>query len=192
MTMKYILALILLIPSLAQAVEWQCDFKGTRAGRVGSVIWAYCFGIEGDAVKVRQRVLLPSSVTVEAIADAKQWVLSGTPNLFARPADQAIWDSPTVASARQEMADAIKAEVSAGTVPVPPRWRVAPNPSSTTIPPTRPMWDSAVAKSVTERAYVGDLCDCSTKVAKGTQTLCTLRPFGDLPPTSNRTACELK
>lgn len=190
--MRTLFLVLLLFTFPAHAVEWQCDFKGTRAGRVGSVIWAYCYGIDADTVKVRQRVLLPNAVTVEAIADAKQWVLTGTPNLFARPADQSLWDSPTVAAARQEMADAIKAEVSAGTVPVPPRWRVAPNPSSTTIPATRPMWNSAGANSVSERAYVGDLCDCSTKVAKGTQTLCTVRQLGDIAPTTNRTACELK
>lgn len=68
-------------------------------------------------------------------------------------------------------------------------WRVAPNPSSTSTPPTRPMWDPAGAKQVDERAPVGALCDCSKRLAKGTQTLCPLSPFTDPPATGNLTAC---
>lgn len=83
-------------------------------------------------------------------------------------------------------------------------WRVAPNPSSTSIPPTRPMWDPTATKQVAERATVGALCDCAKPVAKSTQTLCPLSPFTgpgaslpDLPPAElaawlaarNLTAC---
>jgi len=69
-------------------------------------------------------------------------------------------------------------------------WRVQANPLSTTVPATRPMFSAAdPSKTVAERAYVGDLCLCTTPVVKGTQKLCPLRQFGDLPPTTNLTAC---
>lgn len=69
-------------------------------------------------------------------------------------------------------------------------WRVQPNPLSTTVPATRPMFSAAdPSKTVVERAYVGDLCLCTTPVIKGTQKLCPLRQLGDLPPTANLTAC---
>ncbi len=51
---KIIATLLLAFSSFAHAApEWQCDFKGTRAGREGSVIWAYCFGQDGDARLIR-------------------------------------------------------------------------------------------------------------------------------------------
>lgn len=69
-------------------------------------------------------------------------------------------------------------------------WRVQPNPLSTSVPATRPMFSAAdPSKTVAERAYVGDLCTCAAPVIKGTQKLCPLRQLGDLPPTTNLTAC---
>lgn len=70
-------------------------------------------------------------------------------------------------------------------------WRVAPNPASTTTPPTRPMFSAAdPSKQVAERATVGATCNCSAPVVKGTQTLCPLAatPAGPAP-TTNLTAC---
>lgn len=71
-------------------------------------------------------------------------------------------------------------------------WRVAPNPQSTTVPPTRPMWNPEATAQVSERAYVDDLCDCAAPILKGTQTLCPLRKLGDIEPTKNRAACVQK
>ena len=64
-------------------------------------------------------------------------------------------------------------------------WRVAPNPQSTTTPPTRPMWLPDGSKQVAERATVGQPCDCSKPLVKGTQTLCPLAS----KPAGNVTAC---
>jgi hypothetical protein len=74
-----------------------------------------------------------------------------------------------------------------GAAPVPPSvvWVVAPNASSTTIPPTRPMWGATGAKAVTQRATVGATCNCAAPVLKGTQTLCQLVA----PPGPNLAAC---
>lgn len=182
--------LLMLAPMLAFAApEWDCDFKGTRAGRVGNVIWAYCFGQDGDTRLIRQRVILPSAITAEAISDAKSWALTGQPDLFARAASDVSWSDPRTAAAREAMAAAIEAERKAGTMPPLKFWRVAANPLSASTPPTRPMFDATGAKGVAERAIVGSLCNCSTPVVKGTQTLCPLRQFGDLAPTTNVTAC---
>lgn len=72
-------------------------------------------------------------------------------------------------------------QASASEPPKPPNsplWKVQQNPASTTTPPSRPMFAASdPSKTVSERATVGSLCDCSTKVAKGTQTLCPLSPF---------------
>ncbi len=191
--MKLLFAFLLLLCSSAQAAPaWQCDFQNTRAGRVGTVIWAYCFGIDGDVVKVRKRVILGQGVTPEMERDVTGWAKNGAPDLFSRPADEAIWRAPEAQSAIAAMNAAIAAERAAGTIPKAPQWRVARNPQSTTVPPTRPMWSADGAKVVTERAYVGDLCNCSAPLVKGTQTLCPLRPLGDIEPTANRAACELK
>jgi hypothetical protein len=68
----------------------------------------------------------------------------------------------------------------------PPVWVVAPNTSSTTTPPTRPMWDATGTKAVAERAVVGAACNCAAPVIKTTQTLCRLAA----PAASNNvTAC---
>jgi len=170
-------------------VEWDCGLKSTRADNAGTVLWAYCFGFQYDQVLVRKRVIMPSAITAEAKADAKQWVLTGTPDLWARATSEQVWNSPEAQGARVALEAALQAERAAGTIPKPRLWRVAPNPSSTTTPPTRPMWDPAGAKQVTERAYVGELCNCKAPVLKGTQVLCPLRQLGDLPPTANITAC---
>lgn len=183
------LALLLACAHATAAPEWQCDFKGTRAGREGSVIWAYCFGQDGDTRLIRQRVILPGALTGEAISDAKSWALTGKPDLFARPTSDAAWSDPNTATARGVMAAAIEAERKAGTMPPLKFWRVAPNPASTTTPPSRPMFDATGAKSVGERAIVGSLCNCSAPIVKGTQTLCPLRQFGDVTPTTNVAAC---
>lgn len=69
-------------------------------------------------------------------------------------------------------------------------WKVAPNPSSTTTPPTRPMFSAAdPAKQVSERATVGATCNCAKPVPKGTQTLCPLAPVNGSTPSTNLTAC---
>lgn len=183
--------------TFAQPIEWQCDFKGVRSDNVGNVIWAYCFGVGVDQVYVRKRVIIPGGITLQAEIDAayddlKSWIKTGTPDLMARPASRALWDDARAVQARAAMDRAIAAEQVAGTVPKPKPWRVAVNPASTSIPPTRPMWDATGTKSVSERAYVGDICNCTTPIIRNSQTLCPLRPFGDLPPTTNVTACERK
>lgn len=188
-------ALLLPLGVQAQSIDWKCkDYRDVRSDNVGRVLWAYCFGIGGDQVYVKKRVILPEGFAIQSEIDAafddlKSWVLTGSPDLFARTPSQAIWNDPRVAEARAAMDRAIAAEKSAGTIPKPKPWRVAPNPSSTTVPPTRPMWDAAGLKQVTERAYVDDICNCASPVIKGTQTLCPLRQLGDLPPTTNITAC---
>lgn len=70
-------------------------------------------------------------------------------------------------------------------------WKVAPNPASTTVPPTRPMFSAAdPSKQVAERATVGATCNCRAPVAKGTQTLCPLAATTVAPaPTTNLTSC---
>lgn len=186
------LALLLCSFGAQAAPDWKCEFKDVRAGRVGTVLWAYCFGIEGDQVRTKKRVILGQGVTPEMEADAMTWARTGTPELFARPANEAIWNSAEAQPAIQAMRSAISAEFAAGTAPKAPQWRVAKNARSTTVPPTRPMWNPAGTKEVSERAYVDDLCNCSAPLARGAQTLCPLRQLGDLVPTANRAACELK
>lgn len=203
--------LLLAAPSKAHAqvpagVVWDCGFKGTRTDNVGTSIWAYCFGELDGQVYVRKRVIMPSAITAESKAEVRQWVLTGTPDLWARATSTEVWNSPQAQQVRTAMEAAIERERIAGTLPKPRVWKVAPNPSSTSTPPTRPMWDPAGTKQVAERATVGALCDCSTKVAKSTQTLCPLSPFTepganlpDLPPAElaallakrNLTACVL-
>lgn len=192
--MRLLLAFILLLCSFgAQAApDWQCEFKDVRTNRVGTVIWAYCFGIDGDQVRTKKRVILGRGVTPEMEADALTWAKTGKPDLFARSADEAIWNSSEAQPAIQAMRQAIAAEFAAGTAPKAPMWRVARNSRSTTTPPTRPMWNATGSREVSERAYVGDLCNCAEPLVKGTQTLCPLRQLGDLVPTANRAACELK
>lgn len=182
----------LISPANAQTpapVEWDCGLKGTRADNAGTVLWAYCFGFQYDQVLVRKRVILPSAITAEAKAAAKEWTLTGTPDLWARATSEQVWNAPEAQQARAALEAALQAERAAGTVPKPRPWRVAPNPASTTTPPTRPMWDPTGAKQVSERAYVGDLCNCQAPVLKSSQVLCPLRKLGDLPPTANVTAC---
>lgn len=176
--------------SIPTPIIWACDFKGTRVGRVGGVIWAYCFGVDDAKTYVRKRVILGGGITAAMESDAISWVKTGSPDLWAVSASSTIWASSEAAQARQAIEDSIAAEKAAGTMPMPAQWRVAPNPSSTSIPPTRPMFLATdTTKTVKERAYVGDLCDCSKPSSKGTQTLCRLRQLGEVVPSDNLTAC---
>lgn len=193
----FVITLFTHLGAAAQAIEWQCDFKGVRSDNVGRVIWAYCFGVDAETVYVKKRVIIPGGITLQAeldaaYADLKSWIKTGTPDLMARPASLEIWNDPRAAKAREEMDRAIAAEKAAGTLPKPKPWRVAVNPASTSVPPTRPMWDATGTKSVNERAYVGDICNCKIPIFRNSQTLCPLRQLGDLPPTTNVTACERK
>lgn len=171
-------------------IDWKCDFQGTRAGRVGTVIWAYCFGTDNAKTYARQRVILGGGITAQMESDATRWAKTGAPDVWVIGASTAIWDSAEAAVARAAMAAAIQAEKDAGTIPLPPQWRVLANSVSTTVPPTRPMFlASDVTKTAPERAYVGDVCNCAAQVMKGTQTLCPLAQLGDIAPTTNVTAC---
>jgi hypothetical protein len=58
-------------------------------------------------------------------------------------------------------------------------WVVAPNPSATTDPPTRPMFDPVTLKQVAERAPVGALCD--SRVPAIRQNTLTLLPLYQRP-----------
>jgi hypothetical protein len=88
-----------------------------------------------------------------------------------------------------EITPRASAEVSCGPVPTPPVvaavWLVAPNSASTTVPPTRPMYEPTGAKTVGERATVGAVCnEAATPVLKGTQTLLPIKGGS-----TNVTAC---
>lgn len=190
--MRTILLLLALLPGLAHAaIEWRCDFKDLRAGRVDTIVWWYCFGVDHDAEKVFVRARVYDALALDDATEQEvvSWSQGRGPDLWARAPSATLWTAPKVAAARAEMQADMSAEIAAGRFPLPRMWRVAPNPSSTTVPPTRPMWDATGAKAVAERAYVGDRCDCSAPLVKGTQTLCPLRQLGDIAPTTNRAAC---
>lgn len=198
------LFLSMVMPTLAQTapapaasapaalpITWQCDFNGTRAGRYDGAIWAYCFGDDGVKVYVKQRVIMISGITAGMIADASSWARTGKPDLWEFASSEAIWNSPDAAPARAMMWAAIQDERKAGTMPKIPVWVVAPNPASSTVPPTRPMFLAAdPGKTVKERATVGAVCACAAQVIKGTQTLCPLKQSDPANlPSSNLTAC---
>lgn len=189
-------ALLAGVAPVAQAqsgVRWLDTYKDVRVGQEDGVIWAYWFGFDGDRVLVRKRVIMPGGITAEVEAKAIAWSKgdAAAADLPKTPPSAAIWNDPRTAAARRELEAALAAEIKAGTIPRPPGWSVAPNASSTTTPPTRPMFDAAGAKQVKTRAVVGDRCDCSSlKVEKGRQTLCPLAPL--VPgqgPTESITAC---
>lgn len=174
-------------------VRWLDSFKDVRVGRADGVILAYWFGFKGDRVLVRKRVIMPGGITAEVESKAIAWA-KGDPaaaDLPSSPASREIWRDRRAAAARAELEAALAAEIKAGTIPRPPGWSVAPNPSSTTPPKTRPMFDRTGARQVETRAVVGDRCDCSSlKVAKGTQTLCPLAPLiRGQAPSESITAC---
>lgn len=164
----------------AAAVKWLDSYKDVRVGQADGVIWAYWFGFDGDRVLVRKRVIMPGGITAQIEAKAIAWA-KGDPaaaDLPSAPASSTIWNDPRAAAARQELEAALAAEVKARTIPRPPGWSVAKNASSTTTPPTRPMFDASGERQVKTRAVVGDRCDCKTlQVVKGTQTLCPLAPL---------------
>lgn len=113
----------------------------------------------------------------------------------------AVWDANARRDCSRNSADAVIGPICRATWlaadadpdrPVLKSWRVAPNPQSTSTPPTRPMWDPTATRYVAERATVDELCDCSRKTQKGSQTLCPLSPFKEPPASANLAACVLK
>lgn len=112
-------------------------------------------------------------------------------------------DDPRLAHIRARITERLAAEKAAGTWPKDPVWVVAPNPQSTSTPPTRPIVDYPSLKTITgKRAVVGELCNCrAMHITKGTavsptltytgsQTLCWLAD--NTNPANELTACVRK
>lgn len=181
------------------AVTWQKAPSQIRFGvardpqtGIPNTAYAYWFGVSETDTYVVKRVFDPAKLNDDAVDEARRFLLgTGTIDLTAQPTDAAVWADPKMTGAKAMIDLRIAQEQTAGTIPKALPWRVAPNPSSTTTPPTRPMFSAQdVTKTVSERAIVGSLCDCAAPVPKGTQTLCVLRKTATFPaPTTNLTAC---
>lgn len=157
--------------------EW---VRGTRDGGAVKVSWwgYWCPEVDGTWGAVMMQCVEGRTCVSAAVLSAELDTAARSSDPVASfQAARARLASP-VLEAEKATWSAARADLIAALERIKPAvalWVVAPNPSSTTTPPTRPMFLLAdPSKQVTQRATVGARCDCSKPVLKNTLTLCPL------------------